>query len=188
MTDTRTTPLPFPLATGREKGYEREAVDRLLAEARSAFEQQDEGASFDADRVRAASFALTRGGYRIDAVDAALARVEDAFAAREREQAIAATGPEAWVSRARADAQTLLDRLTRPEGQRFDRVGFLRFGYARVEVEIVADRLVGFLARGEALSVEQIRQSAFRMTRNGYREEQVDAVLDAAVDVLLAVR
>jgi len=34
---------------------------------------------------------------------------------------------------------------------------------------------------------EQVRAVAFRMQRGGYREAQVDAVLDAVVEVMLAV-
>jgi DivIVA domain-containing protein len=33
-----------------------------------------------------------------------------------------------------------------------------------------------------------VRDAAFRMQRGGYREEQVDALLDATVEVMLAVR
>jgi DivIVA domain-containing protein len=190
VTDDTPTPAPFALASGREKGYDRESVDRFLARAREAFEhpEADAAGEIDAEAVRGASFALVRGGYRISAVDAALTRVEDAFAARERERAIRAEGPEAWVAGAREQAQVVLDRLSRPEGERFDRVGALRFGYLCEEVDLVADRVTGHLARGERLTVDQIRRTAFRMSRNGYREEQVDAVLDAVIEVMLAVR
>ncbi|MGW9114049.1 DivIVA domain-containing protein [Microbacterium sp. NPDC055683] len=185
MTDS-SAPTPFPLVTGRQKGYERSAVDAFLAAAREAFEQGAE--HVDAEVVRAAAFPLVRGGYAVMPVDAALARIEDAFAAREREHAIREQGAAAWVDAARRDAQDVLDRLRRPEGERFDRVGLLRFGYARAEVDLVADRIAAYLADGAALTPEQVRQTAFRMARNGYREEQVDAVLDAVVGVMLAVR
>ena len=44
------------------------------------------------------------------------------------------------------------------------------------------------LNAAERESVEQLRSAAFRMQRSGYREEQVDALLDATIDVILAVR
>ncbi|GAB3272005.1 DivIVA domain-containing protein [Microbacterium sp. MEC084] len=178
---------PFPAARGREKGYDRAAVDAFLAEARAAFEAGSESA-LDARTVRETAFPLRRGGYDVGAVDAALARIEDAFAARERERAIAESGPEAWVERARAEAQVILDRLTRPRGERFDRVGRLAYGYAPDEVDAVAERLTRFFESGDPVTVEQVRAAAFRPVRGGYREEQVDAVLDAVVDVMLAVR
>ncbi|WP_460815353.1 DivIVA domain-containing protein [Microbacterium petrolearium] len=179
-------PLPFPVMHGRERGYRRDAVEAFMARAREAFERGDD--TVDARAVRQAGFPLVRGGYQIAAVDAALGRIEDAFAARERQAAIAAEGPEAWVERARAEAQVILERLARPAGRRFDRVGPLSFGYAPKEVDIVADRISAFLQDGDPLTAEQVRSAAFRMSRGGYREEQVDALLDAVVDVILAVR
>ena len=82
----------------------------------------------------------------------------------------------------------MLERLSRTPRERFRRAGFLRFGYRIDEVDIVADKLVGYFERGEAITVEQVRAAAFRMQRRGYDEAQVDALLDAVVDVMLAVR
>ncbi len=179
---------PFPLAQGREKGYDREAVDAFLAQARGAFEAGGDASGLDARAVREVAFPLRRGGYQIAAVDAALGRIEDAFAARERERAIRTVGAEAWVQRARAEAQVILERMSRPRGERFDRVGLLAYGYAPEEVDIVTDRLTRYFEAAEPVTVEQVRAAAFRAVRGGYREEQVDALLDAVVDVMLAVR
>lgn len=179
-------PPAFPLTSGRQRGYHRAAVDTFLDSARTAFEQSR--TDFGADDVRAASFPLVRGGYVIADVDAALARVEDAFAQRAREQAIRSVGVELWVARARDDAQQVLDHLSRARRQRFARTSILTFGYRIDEVDHVADRISAFLRDGDALEVEQVRSAAFRMQRGGYREEQVDALLDATVEVMLAVR
>jgi len=176
----------FPVLPRREKGYQRAAVDTFLARARRAFEEDADGIG-SAD-IRAASFPLVRGGYEIAAVDAALARVEEAFAQRERALVVSTDGASAWVGRARTDAQVILDHLTRPQGHKFSRTGLLTFGYRVDEVDHVAKRIVRFLRDGDALSAEQVRQTAFRMQRRGYREEQVDALLDATIDVLLAIR
>lgn len=180
----RTT--PFPDAPGRRKGYEKRAVDTFLEQARDAFEADEPGA-LRSTEVRAASFPLVRGGYEIGPVDAALGRVEDAFAAREREYALSRLGARAWVAETRDTAQVVLDRLSRPRRARFDRVGFTRYGYRVDEVDIVADRIAGYLAAGEPVTAEQVRSVAFRPQRGGYRESQVDAVLDAVVEVMLAV-
>ena len=182
---TEADSAPFGTTTGLRKGYEKHAVDAFLAHAREAFET-DATALSSAD-VRGTAFPLVRHGYRIRDVDAALGRIEDAFAHREREQALADEGADAWVERSRTLAQEVLDRLSRERGHRFDRVGAMHYGYRVDEVDLVADKLARYLETGESLTVEQVRTVAFRMKRGGYREDQVDAVLDAMVEVLLAV-
>jgi DivIVA domain-containing protein len=181
-------PSAFPRAHGREKGYEPAAVDAFLARARASFEADAApDASVSAADVRDVSFAMVRGGYAVTAVDAALGRVEDAFAAQERQQAIGRLGARIWVEQQRAEAQVILDRLGRPRRHRFDRVSALRYGYRIEEVDLVADRIAGYLADGTGVTIEQVRSVAFRMQRGGYRETQVDAVLDAVIEVMLAV-
>jgi DivIVA domain-containing protein len=180
------SPPAFAVTTGRTRGYHRAAVDTFLASARRAFETG--GSELSADDVRTASFPLVKDGYVVADVDAALGRVEDAFAARERERMVRAKGAGAWVEQAREDAQVILDHLARPRRHRFARTGVLTFGYRVDEVDHVMDRIVRYLRDGEAVTVEQLRSAAFRMQRGGYREEQVDALLDATIDVILAVR
>lgn len=181
---------PFPTARRGAKGYERAAVDAFLAQARAAFESDASSSdgSVGSAAVRSTAFPLVKRGYAVAAVDAAMARIEDAFAAREREAGIARAGAEGWVGEARGAAQEILDRLSRPDGHRFARARGLRYGYRVDEVDLVAGKLIGYFERGEPLSVEQVRQVAFRMQRRGYREAQVDALLDAVVEVVLAVR
>lgn len=200
---------PFPIVPRGEKGYDPAAVDAFLRRARVAFEaplepvepgepgesavsaapdQAPDEPHVDALAIRLASFNLVRRGYAVGAVDAALGRIEDAFAARQRETMVAEVGTAAWVEHARVTAQEVLDRLSRAPQHRFRRAGMLRFGYRIDEVDLVADKLVGYFERGETITVEQVRAAAFRMQRRGYDEAQVDALLDAVVDVMLAVR
>lgn len=187
MTDqTMTDAAPFPLAVGRTKGYRPQDVDEFLAQARGAFEASA-GGEIDATTVRRAAFPLVRRGYQVASVDAALGRIEDAFAAREREHALSRKGARAWVGQSRELAQETLERLARPKGRRFRRAGFLRFGYRIDEVDLVTTKIARFLETGEHVSVDQVRSVAFRMQRRGYSEAQVDAVLDAVVEVMLAV-
>ncbi|CAH0160944.1 MULTISPECIES: DivIVA domain-containing protein [unclassified Microbacterium] len=176
----------FRVVKGRERGYHRAAVDTFLSAARESFES--ESGELTAEEIRVASFPLVKGGYVIGDVDAALGRIEDAFAARRRDKAIRDGRAEEWVQDARDQAQTILDHLARTRRQKFARTGFLAFGYRVDEVDHVAARIVRFLRDGDELTVEQLRSAAFRMQRHGYREEQVDALLDATVDVMLAVR
>lgn len=178
----------FPAAQGRERGYDRAEVEDFLARARATFEGTARSDALTADDVREAGFSLVRNGFRVADVDAALGRIEEAFAARERERAIDAAGPSQWVGAAKEEAQVILDRLTRPERERFSRVGWTSYGYRPADVDRAADRIVAFLQHGDPLDADQVRQAAFRLVRRGYREEQVDAVLDAVVRVILAVR
>lgn len=176
----------FRLTEGRERGYHPAAVDTFLAAARDSFEKElDELTATD---IRVASFPLVKNGYNIGEVDAALGRIEDAFASRRRERVVREEGVENWIVEARSDAQTILDHLARDSRHKFARTGLLTFGYRVDEVDHVATRIVRYLRDGDPLSVEQLRSAAFRMQRGGYREEQVDALLDATIDVILAVR
>ena len=186
--DVQTTQAPpaFAVTSGRVRGYHRAAVDTFLSSARRAFETG--GDELTAEDVRTASFPLVKGGYVVADVDAALGRVEDAFAARERDRVVRTQGAGAWVDHARADAQVILDHLARPRRHRFARTGVLTFGYRLDEVDHVSTRIVRYLRDGDPLTAEQLRSAAFRMQRGGYREEQVDALLDATIDVILAVR
>lgn len=184
--DTMAAAATFPRTRGRTRGYATDAVDGFLVRARAAFEGS--AAPMTAADVRSVAFPLVRHGYDIPAVDNALGRIEDAFAARERESAVTRDGTQAWVGQARETAQVVLDRLTRPKGRRFDRVGIMHYGYRVDEVDLVADKLSRYLESGEPVTVEQVRSVAFRMQRGGYRELQVDAVLDALVEIMLAIR
>lgn len=184
------TPEParslFPVTRGRTKGYEQAAVSSFLLHARAAFEEPG-GTPMTSSQIRATAFPLVRRGYDIPSVDAALTRIEDAFARRERDAAIARVGTDVWIARTRRDAQTVLDRLQRPTRRRFQRTGPLRYGYRLDEVDFVMDKLARYLETGSGATVEHVRAVAFRMQRGGYREVQVDAVLDAVVEVMLAV-
>lgn len=180
-----TSPAVFPRASGRRKGYDPAAVDRFLTAARTAFEADE--TTVTSEEIRTAAFPLVRDGYAVEAVDAALARIEDAFARRERASAMSRRGARAWVGASRALAQEVLDRLSRRPRHRFRRVSPLRFGYRVDEVDLVAGRIARYLESGEGLTIEQVRTVAFRMQLRGYDEAQVDAVLDAVVDVMQSV-
>lgn len=178
---------PFARAAGRRKGYDPDAVDAFLRRARAAFEGEPGAETLGSADVRRVAFPIRRGGYAIADVDAALTRLEDAFARAERTAALAEGGARRWVGQQRDLAQEILDRLVRPRGRRFDRVGAGRFGYRVDEVDLVADRIAAYLSTGEPIGADQVRDVAFRMQRRGYREQQVDAVLDAVVGVILAI-
>jgi DivIVA domain-containing protein len=189
QTDQLAQPVAaFPDAPRRSKGYEKRAVDAFLQLAKTAFDNPSgEEPVLTASQIRSVAFPLAKHGYAIASVDAALGRIEDAFAARERQAVVTRSGAREWVGRTKETAQVVLDRLSRPRGRRFERVSVLGYGYRIDEVDLVADKVARYLEAGETVTVEQIRSVAFRMQRGGYRETQVDAVLDAVVEVMLAV-
>ena len=179
----------FPTAQGRTRGYNREQVDAFLAAARAAYDLDDsEPPVMTAADIRRTSFSLARGGYATHAVDAALERLEDAFALRERQRAFAQRGKGEWLSSARETAQVILNRLNRPEGHRFSRTSVLAQGYRVEDVDAIAQRLKAYFETGAPISADTVRTAVFRAQRGGYVESQVDLLLDAVTEVMLAVR
>ncbi|GAA2232167.1 DivIVA domain-containing protein [Herbiconiux moechotypicola] len=182
---------PFPRTRNSVLGYDVEEVDEFLALARSAYDGRDPasgGPALSSEAVRGTAFTMQKGGYDARAVDAALERLEDAFALRERDRAYRAVGDDAWYQQARSRAAEILQRLERPDGQKFTRAGFLRLGYDRRDVDAFSDALIEYFRAGADVTVTDVRTASFRPRRGGYSEAQVDAVLDAVVDVMLAVR
>ena len=178
----------FPRSPKSAPGYDVEQVDEFLETARRAYDGDDAAPELTAADIRHTAFSMAKGGYSTTHVDAALERLEDAFAARERETARARKGDAAWFEEARTTAQVVLNRLDRPLGHRFDRVSFLTLGYNRNDVDRFANRLVRYFQDGRPMSVEEVRTVTFREQRGGYREAQVDLLLDSVTDVMLAVR
>jgi DivIVA domain-containing protein len=177
----------------RGRGYRVDEVEEFLAEARAAYERSEDGTdtgadALDAAAIRRTAFGMERGGYSPGHVDAALERLEDAFAERERESAYRSVGDKAWFSQARDGATEILDRLARPDKQKFRRVGGLTEGYNRREVDRFCTRLRRYFREGEKVGVDEVRTVAFRAERGGYREWEVDLLLDSVIDVMLAVR
>ena len=104
---------------------------------------------------------MQKGGYSTAHVDAALERLEDAFAAEERQVAARLHGGEAWLSEARTTAQVVSNRLARPEGQRFDRVSPLALGYRVRDVDRFADKLTRYFRDGWPISIDDVRTVVF---------------------------
>lgn len=179
----------FPHTRKSALGYDTDEVEEFLEDARRAYTAQlSEGSVVTADTIRDTAFTMRKGGYSPTHVDAALERLEDAFATRERERAFAQAGDQAWYAQARGRAQAILDRIVRPRGRRFRRISFLTLGYSVREVDALTDRVAQYFQSGKPLSIEEVRTVAFRGQRGGYQEAQVDLLLDAVTRVMLAVR
>lgn len=180
----------FPRTRRSNRGYNVAEVEDFLQEARTAYTAGATGHSgLDAKSIRTIAFSLEKGGYSTAHVDAALERLEDAFATRERERAFAQPGGDAaWYGEARGTAQVILDRIDRDYGKRFSRVGPLSVGYNAKDVDAFADRMADYFQKGVPLSVDEVRTVVFRSSKGGYSETQVDLLLDTVISVMLAVR
>jgi DivIVA domain-containing protein len=178
----------FPRTNKKTLGYNLKQVEDFLESTRQAYDDNAATARLTAADIRNTAFAMAKGGYSPQHVDAALERLEDAFAARERDTAAREHGEQAWLDQARSTAQVLINRLGRPAGHRFDRTSILSTGYNRADVDKFAAKLVKYFQDGYPVTVEDVRTVVFRPERRGYREAQVDSVLDGVVDVMLAVR
>ncbi|MGV8969676.1 MAG: DivIVA domain-containing protein [Microbacteriaceae bacterium] len=180
----------FPRTRKSKRGYDVDEVEEFLEIARRAYSAEMGSPTIvTSESIRTMAFSLEKGGYSPAHVDAALERLEDAFASRERDRAFATPGADtAWYGQARSAAQVILDRLARPQGAKFRRVGPLTRAYNVKEVDAFSQRLVDYFQHGRPLSVDQVRTVAFSATRRGYNETQVDMLLDRVVTVMLAVR
>ncbi|HRN28233.1 MAG TPA: DivIVA domain-containing protein [Terrimesophilobacter sp.] len=179
----------FPRAKRSQRGYRVDEVEEFLESARVAYSAEPGSPhALDSDAIRSTAFRFSRGGYATDHVDRALERLEDAFAARERERARNEMGVPAFNAQVRELAREIVTRLDRPHGQRFQRKSFFSDGYDRKQVDAFTNRILGYFRDNKPLPVDEVRTVAFRPRKGGYREAQVDIVLDAVIRVMLAVK
>ncbi|HLT83448.1 MAG TPA: DivIVA domain-containing protein [Phototrophicaceae bacterium] len=179
----------FPVVGRMSTGYEREQVEEFFTRARQAYEAGTVGEDgLTETDVRTVAFDLVRAGYATGAVDSALDRLEAAIVQRRRDAFIARHGQQAWMDRIAERATTLYPRLVRPAGERFASPESGR-GYDKDAVDDLMDRLIAYFDAGGDLSAAELRTVTFPSARGdkAYAEGVVDAYLDRAVEVLLAV-
>lgn len=187
----RQIPASFDRVQRNEYGYNAKQVDQFLQRARVSFENPAATAQIikSAD-VRAVCFDPVKGGYAAAGVDAALDRLEDAFARRERDELIEARGEDAWLREIGKLSGLLRGRLHRPDGDRFRRPsGGRGRSYNTVDVDNLCHDLIGYLEEDQPLSVDNVRRAVFRPAKgkDGYEETQVDAFLDRVVELMAAI-
>jgi DivIVA domain-containing protein len=184
-------PASFDRVQRNQYGYNAKQVDEFLQRARVSFESdRTPGRPVRSADVRAVSFDPVKGGYAAAGVDAALDRLEDALARRERDELVAERGEEAWLRDIGRLAGLLRGRLHRPDGERFRRPAKAKVrGYNTADVDELCHELIGYLEEDKPLSVDSIRRAVFRPTagRDGYEESQVDAFLDRVVELMSAI-
>jgi DivIVA domain-containing protein len=188
----------IPRCAEAERGYDVAQVDDLLAAVHAALQDAPPGPGPEhgsgtvlSTQVRAAVFAGARGGYRPEAVDELLDAAEESLAAAERERCLRARGPEAWQEHLDALTRLLRNRLDRPRTQRFRRPSRPRAqGYSAAHVDVLCERLGARLVGAAPLEPAELRRAVFPPAQGerSYEEQQVDAFLDRAVQLLLASR
>ncbi|MGM1030594.1 MAG: DivIVA domain-containing protein [Actinomycetota bacterium] len=179
----------FPRAKRSQPGYDIEQVEDFLEDARRAYATDARAATaIDSSTIRRTSFTMQKGGYSPAHVDAALERLEEAFARREHERGIVEHGEDAWYAKVRERAQQVLVALRRPDGERFRRVSRISRGYRIAEVDAFAARIAGYLEDGPDMTAREVRTAQFDAQFGGYDEDEVDQLLDTVVSLMLAVR
>ncbi|KRF04978.1 hypothetical protein ASH00_10965 [Arthrobacter sp. Soil782] len=191
MDGARNGSSPFARVGRREYGYKAKQVDRFLTRARTFYNSDGtDGEPVTSAEVRTTAFDPARGGYEPRAVDAALDRLEDVFAQRERDTLIAASGEQAWLMQIGRTSAVLRNRLHRPPGERFRRPSRKNTtSYDIEDVDALCNELLGYFERDMPLSVDVVRRAVFReaIGQDGYEETQVDAFLDRVVELMAAI-
>ena len=180
----------FPRMTGWKSGYDPAQVDSFFRRARESFNRESpQPGDLDARAVRTVGFDLVRKGYHVGVVDAALDRLEDAFAKQARDRLIAQSGQDAWVSELTRVAASLRGRLVREPGERFDNPPPGVIGYDITQVDDMCDKVNSYFTQGVAMSVDQVRRVLFKTAKGkkAYNEDQVDAFIDRVVEVMASV-
>ncbi|SDC68602.1 DivIVA domain-containing protein [Sanguibacter gelidistatuariae] len=169
-------------------GYDTDEVDEFFDHAREVYEGAVTEPLTSRD-IQTCAFDLTHGGYSTAEVDAALARLESAFVARQRHEFTVTRGPDAWMADLAERAQSLYGRLGRPDGERFARADRGEPAYDTDDVDDLCERLVAYFDRTSALAAQDVRSAVFRRRkgRGGYAEAPVDAFFARTVEVLLGV-
>lgn len=187
----RQIPASFERVQRSEYGYNAKQVDQFLQRARVSLETPESASHpINSSDVRGVSFDPVKGGYSAAVVDAALDRLEDAFARRERDELIAERGEEAWLREIGNLSGILRGRLHRPDGERFRRPAKKKArSYNTADVDRLCRELVAYLEQDKPLSVDNVRRAVFRpaVGEDGYEETQVDAFLDRVVELMAAI-
>jgi DivIVA domain-containing protein len=173
----------FPTVEAKELGYDPGQVDAVINQARVQFAEPFSNI-IDAKKLRTSQFDLVAGGYLIAEVDAALDRLDDAFALREKQRLAASfTSVDAFdeVDKIR---KLIKSRVRRPNRKKLGRVGLFAKGYSVKQVDLFLTE-IGLRISGKSdLSISELRNVTFKPKWGGYVENQVDALIDKTVEYL----
>ncbi len=173
----------LPTVKGRRLGYDQSQVDAFIEMARSQYENPA-GHLLTSERIRETEFDLVKSGYQVEAVDAALDRIEDALADREISRKKDTRGLESVADHKARLEEILINRVRRPKRNRFEKVSWPARGYNKRQVDKLCNLILEHLVNQEKLKMAEVRRIVFSAQRGGYAENQVDAFIDRVVQVL----
>jgi DivIVA domain-containing protein len=173
----------FPVSASDKPGYDKSQVDLFISKARTQY-SNPELELVTSNTLRNTEFDLVHGGYEIQAVDTAMDRLEDAFAAREIQRQKLNRGDNAVQDRLARIKEIVSGRLIRPKRKKFSNVGYLLRGYDRKQVDQLCNQVAAHLSAGTPIQLNVVRRAIFKAKRGGYVESQVDAFIDRVVEIL----
>ena len=174
----------------RSWGYRAADVEALLLplpRADSADGEHDDTVLPEPEQLRTATFRRQRGGYDPAEVDAAIDRLEDRAAVAHARRRVAEDGDQAWDDRMDRQHEQIYGRLRRPRGQRFRAPSSPSTrGYSAPQVDDLCEGVLEEIDRQQAPDIALIRGAVFDPAcgRDVYEENQVDAFLDALLDLV----
>ena len=182
----------------RKWGYDPDQVDAFLDRAHALYESED--AHLTQQDIQNVSFDLSKGGYDITQVDAALSRLEQAVVDKQTTREITEHGRVAWKAQTEELYRQVCEHADRGTGERFARGHDRRPSYDRKQVDRLIDQIVDKAAAGlgvDGVSEQDVRKLADlnsgavsnvvftqRKGKNGYDERQVDYYLNSCVQLL----
>lgn len=188
----------IPRVGKRKWGYDAEQVDGFLEHAHLLYD--GEGVQLTQRDIQKAAFKLTRGGYDIAQVDAALVRLERAVVDKQTTWEISRHGRVTWKAQTEDLYRRIASHASRAELTRFSDGKKGEPSYDRKQVDRLTDGIVGKCAAElgidaagtsdardlDKITAEYVTNVVFtqRKGKKGYSERQVDYFLGACIQLL----
>ena len=172
--------MNFPLNAPDIPGYDQGQVDALLARVKTQYKNPERKLITSA-MLAVVKFDLVPGGYQIQVVDEALAKVADTFDQREIEQRLRNEGRAAIVGEL-----TMLLNIIRPVLEKKPKESFSlqRNGYSRKLVQLLLKQIS--VKRGEVSAPEpyKLRTMALGRAGSGLDRSQVDEFVGVVIGAI----
>ena len=182
----------------RKWGYNPEQVDEFLERTHALYDSED--AQLTQQDIQNVSFDLSKGGYVISQVDAALGRLERAVVDQQTTREIARHGRVVWKAQTEDLYRSLAAHADRAARQRFRPGDAKAPSYDRKQVDRLVDQVIDKAAAElgvDGVTADDVKDLVDvsstsvanviftqRKGKRGYDERQVDNYLNACVRLL----